>query len=158
MTEAQKTTAHGPRLRIWKAAPALYKGMSAFQQATAEGLEHSLAELVKIRASQLNKCAFCLDMHFADARKAGESQLRLDLIGAWEEAGDLFSEREQAALALTESVTLLTEGFVPDPVWERAAAHFDEAELAQLLGQIVVINSWNRFMVATRAVPRSLEQ
>nr|WP_245981382.1 carboxymuconolactone decarboxylase family protein [Streptomyces reniochalinae] len=134
------------------------KGMSGFQQAaSAAGLDPVVAELVKIRASQINRCAFCLDMHVAEARERGERQLRLDLLASWEEAGDLFTEREGAALALTEAVTELTDGFVPDEVYARAAAHFDEAELAALLGQIVAINAWNRFNVAIREVPKSLD-
>ncbi|MBR7677801.1 carboxymuconolactone decarboxylase family protein [Streptomyces daliensis] len=143
-------------MNLWKHAPDVYKGMSAFQAAATEGLDPVIGELVKIRASQLNKCAFCLDMHLSDARKMGESQLRLDLIAAWEESAGLFTEREQAALALAEAMTVLTEGFVSDEVFERAAQHFEEAELAKLIAQIVAINAWNRFQVTTRAVPASL--
>ncbi|MEU5836849.1 carboxymuconolactone decarboxylase family protein [Streptomyces diacarni] len=146
-------------MNIWQTAPRLMKGMSGFQQAAAAaGLDPVVAELVKIRASQINRCAFCLDMHLTEAREKGERQLRLDLLASWEEAGDLFTEREGAALALTEAVTRLTDGFVPDEVYARAAAHFDEAELAALLGQIVAINAWNRFNVAIREVPKSLEE
>lgn len=150
-------SAQTPRMQIWKAAPEVLKGMYAFQQAaSAQGLEPAVQELVKIRASQLNKCAFCLDMHLAEAREQGEDQLRLDLVVAWEEAGTLFTEREQAALALTEAVTVLTDGHVPDEVYARAARHFDEGELAALISQIVAINAWNRFAVTTRSVPQSL--
>ncbi|MDJ1138297.1 carboxymuconolactone decarboxylase family protein [Streptomyces iconiensis] len=145
-----------PRMNPWKHSPALYKAMAAFQAAASEGADPVIGELVKIRASQINRCAYCLDMHYADARKQGETQLRLDLVIAWEEAGDLFTEREKAALALTEAVTELTDGFVPDEVYERAAQHFDEPELASLIAQIVAINSWNRFQVTTRAVPQGL--
>lgn len=146
-----------PRMEIWKIAPAVAKGMSAFQKAASEqGLDPVVQELVKIRASQINKCAFCLDMHLTDARRNGEDQLRLDLITAWEEAGELFTEREQAALALTEAVTVLTDGHVPDEVYERAAKHFDENELAALIAQITAINAWNRFAVTTRSVPQTL--
>ncbi|UNT01170.1 carboxymuconolactone decarboxylase family protein [Streptomyces tubbatahanensis] len=145
-------------MNIWQTAPRLMKGMSGFQQAAAgAGLDPVVAELVKIRASQINRCAFCLDMHLTEAREKGERQLRLDLLASWEEAGDLFTEREGAALALTEAVTRLTDGFVPDEVYARAASHFDEAELAALLGQIVAINAWNRFNVAIREVPKSLD-
>lgn len=138
---------------IWQAAPDVFKGMGAFQQAAAEGLDPVVAELVKIRASQLNKCAYCLDMHLTEARGQGESQLRLDLIAAWEETPDLYTERERAALALTEAITVMTDGFVPDEVYARAAGQFGEAELARLIAQIVAINAWNRFAVTTRAVP-----
>ncbi|MEU6679311.1 carboxymuconolactone decarboxylase family protein [Streptomyces sp. NPDC046925] len=122
-----------------------------------------LAELVMIRASQINACAFCLDMHVDVAVKNGESVKRIALLNAWAEAGPLFSERERAALALTEAVTVLTGGtsqafgsgggFVPDEVYETAAKHFSEAELAHLIGVITVINSWNRVMVSRRTEP-----
>ena len=145
-----------PRMDLFRAAPDVYKGMAAFQTAAAQGLDPVVSELVKIRASQLNRCAYCLDMHLTDARKHGETQLRLDLLTAWEETPGLYTARERAALALTEAMTLLTDGFVPDAVYERAAEHFEEAELARLIAQIVAINAWNRFQVTTRAVPAAL--
>ncbi|GAA2550240.1 MULTISPECIES: carboxymuconolactone decarboxylase family protein [Streptomyces] len=116
-----------------------------------------LAELVQIRASQLNHCAFCLDLHLAIARGQGVDERRLDLLDAWEEAGDVFDERERAALALTEAVTVLTEGFVPDEVYEEAARHFGDTELAHLVALITVINSWNRLMAGRRIPPGSTE-
>jgi AhpD family alkylhydroperoxidase len=137
-------------------APDVFTAMRAFSQAAVEGLDPVVGELVKIRASQINRCAFCLDMHLKEARKAGESEARLDLLAAWEEVEGLYSERERAALALTEAVTLLTEGFVPDEVYARAAAHFDAAELARLVSAIVAINAWNRFNVAYRTAPGNL--
>ncbi|WP_374194778.1 carboxymuconolactone decarboxylase family protein [Streptomyces sp. VRA16 Mangrove soil] len=113
-----------------------------------------LAELVMIRASQINACAFCLDMHVDVAvDKNGESAKRIALLDAWREAGDLYSARERAALALTEAVTLLTDSFVPDDVYEAAAKEFNEVELAHLIGVITVINSWNRLMVSRRIEP-----
>ncbi|MFG2025167.1 carboxymuconolactone decarboxylase family protein [Streptomyces sp. NPDC048825] len=134
--------------------PEVGKAMSALSAAAKKGLGDSgLAELVQIRASQLNHCAFCLDMHLELARKHGVSEKQLDLLNAWEEAEDLYSERERAALALTEAVTVLTEGFVPDDVYERAARHFDDARLAHLIGLITVINGWNRLMVSRRIPP-----
>lgn len=147
-----------PRQNIWKAAPDLYQGMSAFQAAAAKGLDPVVGELVKIRASQLNKCAFCLDMHLEEARGQGESQLRLDLLAAWQETPELYTERERAALGLAEAITLLTDDFVPDEVYAHAAAHFDEDELPRLIGQIVAINAWNRFQVTTRARPGRLAE
>ncbi|MFI0224263.1 carboxymuconolactone decarboxylase family protein [Streptomyces lydicus] len=144
---------HGPRLRWAKLAPDVYKAMIALDAAAKKGLDPALVELVKIRASQLNHCAFCLDMHITDARKAGETEQRIYLLSAWEEAAGFYSPEEQAALALTEAVTVLTEGFVPDAVFERAAAHFEDTELAQLLALITTINAWNRFGVATRMAP-----
>ncbi|MFC8140507.1 carboxymuconolactone decarboxylase family protein [Streptomyces paradoxus] len=134
--------------------PAVGRAMSALSAAAKQGLgDPALAELVVIRASQLNHCAFCLDMHLAIAREYGVNDQQLDLLAAWEEAGDVFDERERAALALTEAVTVLTGGFVPDEVYERAAKHFDEAGLAHLIGLVVAINNWNRVMVGRRIPP-----
>ncbi|WP_030779453.1 carboxymuconolactone decarboxylase family protein [Streptomyces sp. NRRL S-920] len=128
--------------------------MSALSAAAKRGLgDPVLAELVMVRASQINACAFCLDMHVEIALKGGESAKRIALLNAWEEAGDLFDERERAALALTEAVTVLTDGSVPDEVYEKAAAHFDEAGLAHLIGLITAINGWNRLMVSRRVEP-----
>ena len=128
--------------------------MSALSAAAKKGLgDPELAELVMIRASGINHCAFCLDMHLNIAREQGVDQKRLDLLDAWEEAGDLYSERERAALALTEAVTVLTEGFVPDEVYAAAAKHFDEERLAHLIGLITAINGWNRLMVSRRIAP-----
>ncbi|MEU7379149.1 carboxymuconolactone decarboxylase family protein [Streptomyces sp. NPDC042207] len=136
-----------------KHAPEVYKAMVRLDAAAGQGLDSRLRELVKIRASQLNHCAFCLDMHTKDALAAGESVERIVQLAAWEESRHFYSEKELAAIELTEAVTVLTDGFVPDEVYERAAAHFDEAELAQLIASITVINAWNRFGVTTRAVP-----
>ncbi|GAA3088441.1 carboxymuconolactone decarboxylase family protein [Streptomyces rectiviolaceus] len=128
--------------------------MSALSAAAKKGLgDPVLAELVMIRASQLNACAFCLDMHVDIAVRNGETAKRIALLNAWAEAGEVFSERERAALTLTEAVTVLTDGFVPDEAYEVAAKHFDEAELAHLIGVITVINSWNRLMVSRRIEP-----
>ncbi|MET7696152.1 carboxymuconolactone decarboxylase family protein [Streptomyces sp. NPDC005485] len=128
--------------------------MSALSAAAKKGLgDPELAELVMIRASQINHCAFCLDMHLGLAREHGVDRRRLDLLDAWEEAEDLYSERERAALALTEAVTVLTDGFVPEGVYERAAKHFDDDRLAHLIGLITVINGWNRLMVSRRIPP-----
>ncbi|MGV1009667.1 MAG: carboxymuconolactone decarboxylase family protein [Dermatophilaceae bacterium] len=120
------------------------------------GLDPRLYELVKIRASQINGCAFCLDMHNRDARAGGEDQRRLDVLSAWREAPDLFSPAERAALAFTESVTLIADGGVPDDVWAGAVAHFDEAGIVHLLMAAVVINVWNRLAVSThQRLPQS---
>ncbi|MYR63460.1 carboxymuconolactone decarboxylase family protein [Streptomyces sp. SID625] len=134
--------------------PEVSGAMSALSAAAKKGLgDPVLAGLVMIRASQLNHCAFCLDMHLGIARKNGESQDRIQLLNAWEETEDLFTGRERAALALTEAVTVLTDGFVPDAVYEEAARHFDEAALAHLIALITAINGWNRLMVARRVPP-----
>ncbi|MBZ6131184.1 carboxymuconolactone decarboxylase family protein [Streptomyces olivaceus] len=133
--------------------------MRAVSAAAKRGLgDAALAELVQIRASQLNHCAFCLHMHLGIARQEGVGERRLDLLAAWEEAGDVFDGRERAALALTEAVTVLTEGFVPDAVYEEAARHFDADGLAHLLALIAAINSWNRLMVTRRIPPGSTDR
>ncbi|MEU1270553.1 carboxymuconolactone decarboxylase family protein [Streptomyces sp. NPDC005799] len=133
---------------------AVGQAMSALSAAAKRGLgDPALAELVVIRASQLNHCAFCLDMHLTIAREHGVSEKQLDLLAAWEEAGDVFDERQRAALALTEAITVLTEGFVPDEVYDRAAEHFDDGRLAHLVGLAVAINNWNRVMVGRRIPP-----
>ncbi|CAM5363318.1 MULTISPECIES: carboxymuconolactone decarboxylase family protein [Streptomyces] len=146
------TTATGSaRLNFHKLAPGIYQALLNAHIAAKKGLgDPVLAELVLIRASQINHCAFCLDMHVKDARKAGVSEERIYLLNAWEEATGHYTAKEQAALALTEAVTVLTDGFVPDAVYERAAAHFDERELAHLIALITTINMWNRINVAIR--------
>lgn len=155
MTTANDTHQHGPRMNWAKLAPEVARAMFALEGAAKKGLDPALVELVKIRASQLNHCAYCLDMHVTDARKAGETEQRIYFLSAWEEAPGAYSEKERAALALTEAVTQLPAG-VPDEVYDRAAAHFEEAELAQLLAMITTINAWNRFAVTTRMTPASL--
>lgn len=112
-------------------------------------LGEDLLALVKIRASQLNGCAFCLDMHAAEARKAGVDQRKLDVIAGWHEAPQLYSDRERAALALTEEVTQIGRHGVSDPVWAGAREQFSEAESVTLLMAICAINTWNRLAVAT---------
>ena len=123
----------------------------------SSGLDHRLYELVKIRASQLNGCAYCLDMHTRDARAGGEDQRRLDVLSAWREAPELYSERERAAFALTEAVTLISKDGVPDDVWSRVTASFDDKEATHLLMAIATINVWNRLAVAThQALPSTV--
>lgn len=142
------------RLDMYKAAPAaIDAAMGLEHYVTHCGLEPVLVELVKTRASQINGCAFCLWMHTRDARKAGESEERLYLLNAWEEAPH-YSERERAALAWTEALTLLPQSHVPDAVYERARAQFTETELVNLSLLVGAINVWNRLAVAFRkAVP-----
>ncbi|MFF2810523.1 carboxymuconolactone decarboxylase family protein [Streptomyces sp. NPDC058000] len=144
------------RMKFWGRVPAFFQAQLKLTMAAKKGLGDAvLAELVVLRASQLNKCAFCVDMHVTNLREAGVEQRRIDLLPAWEEAGDLYSERERAALAFTEAVTVLTVGSVPDAVYERAAAQFSEVELAHLLAVIVAINNWNRVNVTVRQPPGS---
>lgn len=138
------------RLNIYKVSPELYDGMMKLSTASAKDIDPIIGELIKIRASQINHCAFCLDMHVADARKLGETEQRLALIAAWDEAGTLFTDKERAALEVTEAITELHHGHVSDEVYAKAAAVFTEKELAQVIGMAVTINAWNRFNVATR--------
>lgn len=147
------TTTSSQRLDLAKLAPEVYKAMIALDTVARRGLEPTLVELVLTRASQLNHCAWCLDMHTRDARSAGVSEQKLDLLNAWEEALNVYSDRERVALALTEAVTVLTDGFVPDKVYSAASEHFEETELAQLISVIVTINAWNRIAVTTRRTP-----
>ncbi|MFE6775352.1 carboxymuconolactone decarboxylase family protein [Streptomyces sp. NPDC057702] len=149
------TTEHTARMNFTKAAPKVFQAMIDLTAAAKEGLDHSLVELVQIRASQINHCAYCLLMHTTDARKAGESEERINLVSAWHEAPNFFTEKEQAALALTEAVTLLPNG-ISDEVYDRAAKHFEESELARLIGVIFAINAWNRIAVTTSKVPGTM--
>jgi len=140
------------RLNYPKASPATYQALLALQAAVDKSsLEKPLLELVKIRASQINKCAFCLHMHTRDARKVGVSEERIYLLDAWRES-PLYSERERAALAWTEALTLLPQVGAPDQVYEVVAAHFMEAEIAELTLAIGAINLWNRFGVGFQLV------
>ena len=141
-----------PRLSARRMAPDVYRAMVAFDDSI--DVDRRLRELVKVRASQLNGCAYCLDMHSRDAREAGEDERRLATLAGWHES-PFFTPRERAALALTDAVTRLGDHGVTDDVWAEAAAHFDPAELAQLLWAIVAINAWNRIGVTTRLVPAS---
>ncbi|MFG3011765.1 carboxymuconolactone decarboxylase family protein [Streptomyces cinerochromogenes] len=157
MSTAQETVEYAaeeaPRLRWAEHAPEVYKAMIRLDSAARQGLDPTLYELVKIRASQLNHCAFCLDMHTKDALAAGESVERIVQLSAWQESRHFYTEKELAAIELTEAVTVLTDGFVPDDVYDRAAKHFEEEELARLVAAITVINAWNRFGVTFRMTP-----
>jgi AhpD family alkylhydroperoxidase len=137
-----------------KVSPGLYKAMSTLQAyVDASGLERPLLSLVEIRASQINGCAYCLVMHTTDARKRGESDERMHLLNAWREV-PIYSPRERAALAWTEAITLVSEGHVPDDVYEETRQHFSEKELVDLTAAVVAINGWNRAAIAFRAAPQ----
>ncbi|MBK9124357.1 MAG: carboxymuconolactone decarboxylase family protein [Chloroflexi bacterium] len=139
------------RLDYGAASPGAIKAMYALQRhVDACGLDPLLIELVKVRASQINGCAYCLDMHAKDARALGESEHRLYALSAWREA-PFYTERERAALAWTEALTLVAEDHVPDAVYEAVRPHFTDQELADLTLAIVLINGWNRFAVAFRS-------
>ena len=154
MTQTLEPNTQVERIKLHKVSPELYEAMMVLTNAASKDIDPRLAELIKIRASQLNHCAFCLDMHTHDARKRGESEQRLALLAAWEEAGDLFTEQEQAALALTEEITELSgRGHVSDEVYSRAAAVFSDRELGQVIAMALTINAWNRIGVTTRLSP-----
>ncbi|WP_178379019.1 carboxymuconolactone decarboxylase family protein [Streptomyces sp. NBRC 110465] len=139
------------RMNFAAVSPQVFNAVLALDAAAREGLDPVLLELVQIRASQLNRCAYCIDYHTADARRAGETEERMHQLSAWEESS-LYTGKERAALALTEAVTLLPGG-VPDPVYEAAARHFEEKELAQLIALVLTVNAWNRMNVTTRKTP-----
>ncbi len=142
-----------PRMNFQQAAPDTVKALIALEtQIQSSGLEQSLMELVKTRASQINGCAFCINMHTQDARKHGETEQRLYLLNAWREA-PLYTDRERAALAWTEAVTLISETHAPDDVYAELRKHFSESEAVNLTVLIGTINAWNRLAIAFRAVP-----
>ena len=145
----QYVDAKPPRISLNQTAPNLYRAYRALDQTVQQAVDPTLYELIKIRASQLNGCAFCLDMHTKDARAQGESEQRLHLLSAWREA-PLYTQQERAALALTEAVTLVADTHVPDDVWEQAANVFSPEELAGVLMAIVTINGWNRIAIGSR--------
>jgi AhpD family alkylhydroperoxidase len=143
------------RMDLKKAAPEGAKALGELHAYVHRcGLERSLLELVKLRASQINGCAHCIDMHTKELRADGESEQRLYLLNAWQES-PFYSDRERAALAWTEALTLVTEGHVPDDVYELARGQFSEQELAALTLAIIAINGANRLNIAFRTVPGS---
>ncbi|NLA49169.1 MAG: carboxymuconolactone decarboxylase family protein [Bacteroidales bacterium] len=146
-----------PRLDYTKTAPGALKGMLELENYVhGSGLERSLYELVKTRASQINGCAYCLDMHTKDARKAGESEQRLYTLSAWREA-PFYTERERAALAWTEALTLISENNVPDSLYKATQEYFSEKEIVALTMAIIAINGWNRLAISFRTPPGSYE-
>jgi AhpD family alkylhydroperoxidase len=141
------------RFNYFKAAPDAYKALSGVEAYLHScGLEEGLLHLIKLRASQINGCAFCLDMHSKDLRAIGETEQRLYTLDAWREC-PWFTERERAALAWTEALTLITQGHVPDAVYEEARKQFNEKELSDLSIAITTINTWNRLSIASRTPP-----
>ena len=143
------------RLNYATVSPDALKAMRELEKyVAASGLERSLYELVKTRASQINGCAYCLDMHTKDARKAGETEQRLYALSAWRET-PFFTDRERAALEWTEALTLISENDVPDSLYDGVHKHFDENEMVALTMAIVAINGWNRLAIGFRTVPGS---
>ena len=142
-----------PRINLMNVSPGIVNAMLGLEkQVSKSGLDSKLLDLVRMRASQINGCAYCLDMHSKDARAAGETEQRLYGLSAWRET-PYYSARERAALEWTEALTLVTEGHVPDEVYERVRQEFSEDELAHLSLAIVAINGWNRLNVAARTIP-----
>lgn len=142
-----------PRLNFFKSAPEVMKAMTTLEQQIARvSLEKPLVELVRLRASQINGCAYCIDLHAGDARKSGESERRLTALSAWRET-PFFSERERAALEWTESLTLVAKRSVSDKVWETVQPQFTATEIVELTLVVTAINAWNRFAIAFRKLP-----
>ncbi len=143
------------RLNYSKISPDAIKGLLEVEKYVANsGLERTLYELVKTRASQINGCAYCIDMHTKDARKAGETEQRLYGLSAWRETS-YYTQRERAALAWTEALTLISENEIPDSLYEATREHFSETELITLTMAIIAINGWNRLAIGFRTVPGS---
>lgn len=141
------------RIHYTTVAPGTYSAMMGLERYLAAcGIETELLHLVKLRASQINECAFCLDMHWKDLRAAGETEQRLYSLNAWRES-PFYTDRERAALDWTEAVTLVAQGQVPDEVYECVRPHFAEKELADLTFAVATINAWNRLSIAGRITP-----
>jgi len=141
------------RFNYVKAAPGAFKAILGLGQYLHEsGLDESLLNLINLRASQINGCAYCLDMHWKDLRASGESEQRLYSLDAWRES-PFYTDRERAALQWTEAVTLIANGHVPDEIYEEVRPHFSEKELSDLTLAIVTINGWNRLNISARTVP-----
>ena len=141
------------RLDFYDANPNAIKALLAVEEQIGKSsLEKGLAELVRLRASQINGCAFCVDMHATEARKDGETDRRLDAVVVWREK-PFFTERERAAMEWTEAVTLVSHDHVPDEVWEAVKPHFSDAEMVDLTLLVSAINSWNRFAISFRKMP-----
>lgn len=141
------------RIHLAKVSPGAYHAMLGLEKYLQEcGLQENLIDLIKLRASQINGCAYCLDMHWKDLREMGESEQRLYSLDAWRET-PFYSDRERAALAWTEAVTRVAETHVPDEVYEEVRAHFSEKELGDLTLAVAAINAWNRLAISARTTP-----
>ncbi|OJH37817.1 carboxymuconolactone decarboxylase family protein [Cystobacter ferrugineus] len=141
------------RINVAAVSPGAYRAMLGLEKYLSEcSLEEGLLHLIKLRASQLNGCAYCIDMHWKDARALGETEQRLYGLNAWEES-PYYTDRERAAFSWTESLTNLGEGHVPDSVYEAVKPHFSEQELADLTLAVAAINAWNRLAIASRTLP-----
>ncbi|TKC08821.1 carboxymuconolactone decarboxylase family protein [Pedobacter frigoris] len=142
------------RINIAEIEPAAYKALLGVENYLATtSISHTLKELIKIRASQINGCAFCINMHTADARKQGETEQRIYLLNAWREVDGLYTAEERAVLALTEEMTLIANGGVSEKTYQTAKSFFDDNQLAHIMVAIIAINGWNRMSVATQTQP-----
>ena len=145
-------TLRARRIAMNETAPRLFAAMVRLEDAIE--LDPRIRELIRVRASQINGCAFCIDMHWQEARAAGEREDRLYSLNAWRES-PLYSDRERAALELCEAITLIADSHVPDDVWDAAAAEFEPGDLAHLVFAITAINAWNRVVISARTEPGS---
>lgn len=142
------------RLNMASAFPEAYKKVGELDQIISNSsLDTTLQELIKIRASQINGCAYCIDLHTKDARKKGETEQRIYAISVWKES-NFFTEKEKAVLALTEAVTLISEDQVPDSIYKNVESHFSKEEVSEILMAIIVINSFNRIAISTKLLPK----
>lgn len=142
------------RIDIGQLEPAAYKALLGLETYLAQTtISKTNKELIKIRASQINGCAFCINMHTTDARKNGETEQRIYLLNAWKEVAGLYTEEERVILALTEEMTLIANGGVSDATYSKAKAMFDEHQLAQIMMAIITINAWNRLAISTQMQP-----
>ena len=145
------------RFDFMKVSPGAYRAMAGLEHYLREsGLEETLLHLIKLRASRINGCAYCLDMHWKDLKAAGEQDQRLYELSAWEEA-PFYTDRERAALSWTDAVTRISETHVPDEVYDKVREHFTEKELADLTLAVATINAWNRLAISARTVPGTYE-
>ncbi|MFC9691848.1 carboxymuconolactone decarboxylase family protein [Kribbella sp. NPDC056951] len=141
------------RVKLAMLVPEFYQALNALDEVSATGLDANFANLIRTHASQLNGCAYCTDMHSLDYLTGEGPQQKLNLLPVWRESRNLFTEQEQAALELTEAITLVSDGHVPDAVYNLAAEHFDQKELAQLIALIIMINAWNRVGITGKMAP-----
>jgi AhpD family alkylhydroperoxidase len=142
------------RINVGQLEPKAYKALMGIEEYLGTTpINKTHKDLIKIRASQINGCAFCINMHTLEARKHGETEQRIYLLNAWKEVNDLYNDEEKAILALTEEMTLIAQGGVSDKTYQRAASLFDEHYLAQLMMAIIAINAWNRMAIATHMQP-----
>ena len=142
------------RINVGQLEPLAYKALMGLETyLAATSISKTSKELIKIRASQINGCAFCINMHTTDARKHGETEQRIYLLNAWKEVANLYTEEERAILALTEEMTLIANGGVSDETYNKAKSLFDDNQLAQIMIAIIAINAWNRMAIATQLQP-----